>query len=65
MQASKLMFSAAQRLLMLTVLSLVGNALQAQTDVAAPKDTTVPAVEAEEDYSQYDNVGFAAEGSKR
>lgn len=65
MQANKFMFSAAQRLLMLTVLSLVGNALQAQTDVAAPKDTTVPAVEAEEDYSQYDNVGFAAEGSKR
>jgi hypothetical protein len=65
MQASKFTVASVSRLLLLTALSLVGNALQAQTDVAAPKDTTVPAVEAEEDYSQYDNVGFAAEGSKR
>ena len=65
MQASKFTVSGAQRLLMFTVLSLVGSVLQAQTDVATPKDTTVPAVEVEEDYSQYDNVGFAAEGSKR
>ena len=65
MQASKFTVSGAQRLLMFAVLSLVGSVLQAQTDVATPKDTTVPAVEVEEDYSQYDNVGFAAEGSKR
>ncbi len=65
MQTSKFTVSAASRLLLFSVLSLVGNALHAQTDVAAPKDTTVPAVEAEEDYSQYDNVGFAAEGAKR
>ena len=65
MQASKFTVSGAQRLLMFTVLSLVGSVLQAQTDVATPKDTTVPAVEVEEDYSQYDNLDFAADGAKR
>lgn len=39
--------------------------LQAQTETPqTPADTLTPAAE-EEDYSQYDNVGFAAEGAKR
>jgi hypothetical protein len=38
--------------------------LQAQTETPqTPQDTLTPAEE--EDYSQYDNIGFAAEGAKR
>lgn len=53
-------------LLLLASGLFVGNALQAQTGKNPTDTTAAPAIiDAEEDFSQYDNLGFAAEGAKR
>jgi len=51
--------------LIVALLIAATTSLRAQTETPqTPTDTLTPQVE-EEDYSQYDNVGFAAEGAKR
>ncbi len=50
--------------LVLGIFCATTTSLQAQTETPhTPQDTLTPAEE--EDYSQYDNIGFAAEGAKR
>lgn len=50
--------------LVLGIFCATTTSLQAQTETPqTPQDTVTPAEE--EDYSQYDNIGFAAEGAKR
>jgi hypothetical protein len=50
--------------LVLGIFCATTTPLQAQTETPqTPQDTLTPAEE--EDYSQYDNIGFAAEGAKR
>ncbi|MEY3717224.1 MAG: hypothetical protein RL285_1099 [Bacteroidota bacterium] len=50
--------------LVLGIFCATTTSLQAQTETTqTPQDTLTPAEE--EDYSQYDNIGFAAEGAKR
>lgn len=51
--------------LIVALLCAATTSLQAQTETPqTPADTLAPAA-AEEDYSQYDNIGFAGEGVKR
>lgn len=50
--------------LVLGIFCATTTSLQAQTETPqTPQDTLTPTEE--EDYSQYDNIGFAAEGAKR
>ena len=50
--------------LVLGIFCATTTSLQAQTETPqTPQDTLTPAEE--EDYSQYDNIGFAGEGAKR